>query len=161
MTESVKEIILEKQPRLFTDESLAAIDSFDAVLALVRAQGLATANASDLGNGFVLLANKDKPKLIGVSLVILDWRFNAGDHGEFVSMMVLTKDGKKYIVNDGSTGIYENMKALTRKLGGGRAVTYVPKGFTQSDYMFDEVQKDGSTVRKPATTFYLSFEKDE
>lgn len=161
MTETVKEIMPIKQPRLFTDETLAAIDSFDAVLALVQSQGLATANASDLGNGFVLLANKDKPKLVGVSFVILDWRFNDGDHGEFVSMMVLTKDGKKYIVNDGSSGIYENMKTLTRKLNDGRAVTYVPKGLTQSDYFFDETQPDGTVKRKPATTFYLSFEKEE
>lgn len=159
MTEPVREVMSIKQPRLFSEEALAAFDSFDAVAALVREQGIATVNAADLGNGFSVLATKNKGQLVDVPFIIVDWRFNNGDQGEFVTLMLVTKDGRKLILNDGSTGVYEQMKGLTKKLNGGRAAVMCEKGLNRSDYTVTIKDKDGNDKESDATTYYLNLER--
>lgn len=71
--------------------------------------------ADEMGNGFAIL--KDKAKLIGVRCLFLKWRFTDGDFGRFVNVAVLTPDGSKYIVNDGSTGIGDQLYQFTQDTG--------------------------------------------
>src|SRR3546814_5847675 len=98
--ETSKEIVT--QVPKYGDEELLGIQSFEDAYALaVQYYGQENLVRADetIGNGFRLLANKDT--LIDQKFIALAWRFNPGDFGEFVTMMVVTEDGRKFIVHDG------------------------------------------------------------
>src|SRR5690242_7517673 len=106
--ETGKEI--EVQIPKYSDEELLSVQSFEDAYALaVQYYGEENLVRADetIGNGFRLLANKDT--LVDTPLILLGWRFNPGDFGEFVTMMVVTKDGRKFVVNDGGTGICQQL----------------------------------------------------
>jgi hypothetical protein len=148
-------------PRLWSDDQLADMADVATLQAMVNANGVATADISDLGTGFIVLDREEKAQLVGVPFFILDWRWNPSTKsaGEFVSVVILTTDGRKFIVNDGSTGICQQMRTVESKLGG-KGVVKVPKGFTRSDYKFKAVDpRTGESDDKDATTFYLSLSK--
>lgn len=134
-----------------TVDELAALTSFDDALKLVQEKigednvGVA---AAEIGDGFKLLENKDQ--LIGIPFIAVTWDFHQGDHGEFVSAKVMTRDGQKYIVNDGSSGIRDQLMGYTAKKNtqGG---LYCEKGLRRSNYEY----QDESGQKKPATTYYL------
>lgn len=133
-----------------TDE-LAALTNFSDALSLVT-QKVGESNlgvaAQEIGDGFKLLENKDQ--LIGVAFIAVTWDFHQGDHGEFVSVKLMTKDGQKFIVNDGSSGIRDQLIGYTNKKGtqGG---LLCEKGLRRSQYEYEA--EDGT--KKPATTYYL------
>lgn len=119
------------QPRV-DDMDLRNISSYDEAVALAEAvHGAVLDISEEIGTGFSLL--EDKAKLEKVAFVVLTWRFTAGDFGSFASMALVTTAGDKYIVNDGSTGIHDQLKALSsekRVFGALR----VPNGLRVSDY---------------------------
>lgn len=150
---------LDMVPPKYSDEELLAVQSFDDALALAAQyygeENLVRADET-IGNGFRLLANKDT--LIDVPLILLAWRFNPGQYqDQFVSMMVVTKDGRKFVVNDGGSGICQQLATYTNATGrhGGMLVA---NGFTRSDYEVDLPDpKDPNTlVPTPAHTYYLN-----
>lgn len=152
----VAEVMTIKQPRLFTDEELTGLSSWQQIENLIKDVGIPAADLSDLGNGFEILSDRAKDRLISVPFYILDWRFNKGEQSDqFVSVMVMTKGGEKLVVNDGGMGIYRQMVSLTEKLQGGRAVLLVPKGLSRSDYTY--VNSNGED--RPASTYRLSLSK--
>lgn len=134
-----------------TTEELAGLVTFEDALKLVQAKigaenvGVA---AAEIGDGFKLLENKDQ--LIGIPFFAVTWDFHQGDHGEFVSVKVMAKDGQKYIVNDGSSGIRDQLMAYSAKknVQGG---LLCEKGLRRSNYEYE----DESGQKKPATTYYL------
>ena len=133
-----------------SDAELAEIDSFDSALALVNEKlgGEVVEADKDLGTGFALLDGKDKDKLCGVTFLAIKIEQHAGDHGMFTTMHVVTADGRKFIVNDGSTGIHEQIQTLwTRKPEKVGAPLLVRKGLRRSDYTHPEYG--------PSTTYYL------
>ena len=155
--ETAKEVDVRRTSN-FSDEQLAGIGTWDELAKLLGENGVASADIADFGTGFSLLS--DKTRLVGVPFAILDWRFNPGDFGDFVSMTVLTKSGEKWIVNDGSTGICEQMRGVDKRLGGKPTVLRVEKGLHKSEYstmIWDS--KKGEDVETSATTFYLRLEK--
>lgn len=109
-----------------------------------------------LGNGFTVL--DDKSKLIGKELIILHIGVNKSafdPEDVFVSMACITREGGRYIVNDGSTGIRNQIKDLvaeTGRWGGWR----VPKGLRISQYTYEN--EKGQDV--PAETFYIDTSAD-
>lgn len=130
------------------------ITELRGVTSFADAKGLAEAkfgeldNAADaMGSGFSVLNGGDKARLIGVPFVILSMDFNSGDQGPFVSFLIVTKDNAKYVVNDGSSGIYAQLDewfVRTAKAGG----MLVEGGLRKSDY--------DHPIYGPATTFYLN-----
>lgn len=134
-----------------TTDELASLKSFEDALSLVTAKvgetNLGVA-AEEIGDGFKLLDNKDQ--LCGVAFIAVTWDFHNGDHGEFVSVKLMTRDGTKYIVNDGSTGIRDQLTAYTNKKGtqGG---LFCEKGLRRSDYKYTDPEGKESN----ATTYYL------
>jgi len=114
---------------------------------------------SEYGTGFVVLDKRDKDRLVGVPFVIVEWRFNhsAQYQGDFVSALVVTESGEKYVINDGSTGICTQLKSvLERRIKNNRARPNtgltVRGGLRRSDY--DTTDGDGNPIK--ATTYYLS-----
>lgn len=144
----------ELSKAIFTVDELQGIESFDDALKLAAekygAENIAL--ASDvIGDGFKLLENKDQ--LCGVQMLILSWTFNMGDFGEYASARIVThEDGatRKFVVNDGSTGIRDQLMSYEAKTGrqGGLLVS---KGFRRSDYEFE----DEKGKKQKGTTYYL------
>lgn len=148
--------IVKRQPALFDNAELREINDFKSVLEAAKAKGLDVTEAADeIGNGFSLL--EDKRILVGKELVIIDWRFThrsvadgADEDADFVTMHVVTVDGAKWIVNDGSTGIYKQLSEL-----GDPHVIHATKGLRVSDYKYT----DDKGKTSAAATFYISTDK--
>lgn len=106
----------------FDDALLRGITSFeDAVKLAADVWGGITTAGEHIGNGFSVVPKDQKSRLIGVGFVILAMKFHEGDHGEYVSMLLVTANGDRLILNDGSTGIYYQARDLvdvTGKSGG-------------------------------------------
>jgi hypothetical protein len=155
--ENTKEIVTSV-PK-YGDEELLSVQSFEDAYALALQyygeENLVRADET-IGNGFRLLGDKDT--LIDTKFIILGWRFNPGDFGEFVTMMVVTEDGRKFIVNDGSTGINQQLALYTNATGrhGGMLVEH---GLTRSDYEYEDnsvLDSEGNPTKRPAKTYYLN-----
>ena len=150
----------------FNDENLAAITGFKHAAEMLLAAGVPVESISDYGTGFKLT---DSKKLVGIPLLILQWRFNAGAFGPdgFVSVEAVTKHDEKVIFNDGSTGIRDKLKQVTadrEKKGQShtQAGLIVENGLTASEFFYNDQTGEISRVAmsgdewKPATTYYLS-----
>lgn len=151
----------------FSNDELLNISSFQDAVALLESKGADITLAHEvIGNGFALL--DDKKKLVDVPFLILQWRFLAGNFGEYVNMLVITQKNEKYIVSDGS-GMPEQMREFTARTGqtAGMAVLH---GLTVSEYEFCQICRtskpefecaDYDAHRKskdvtPASSFYLN-----
>jgi hypothetical protein len=152
--------VVVDQRSMFTDEELADLQTFDDVLRAAQERETILDSANDYGTGFRVLDNKDKAKLIDEPMIIVEWRFNSGNFGEFVSCLVMTKAGEKVVLNDGSTGIRDQLSVIvSQRLARGshtqanaQAFLVVPDGLRVSRYEYTAA--DGSTA--PAETFYLN-----
>jgi hypothetical protein len=92
----------------------------------------------------------DQVLLVGKPFMLVHWEFHEGDFGEFVSMWIMDLDGKRYIVNDGSTGIYQQLRETTDKKGVDSMVV-CRHGLKESSYMY--TGPDGK--ERPAKTYYI------
>lgn len=126
----------------------------------------------EVSDGFERYTDEDKPKLIGTAFLILDWRRIPGDMGMFATIRLLTEDGKRVRISDGSTGVYQQLVQIEieREKKGHKAPTQgvlVRKGLRASDYFIykdsrEVIPKDiVDTVPKEnkvkAVTYYLDF----
>ncbi len=156
----------------FDKQDRTEIQSWDDALALAR-QAYGTVlniHETELGDGFRVANEEDERRLIGVPLMLLEWRWNDGDFGEFVSIVAVAQgaDGQatKWILNDGSTGIREQVRDFETKYGRNGGLM-VRQGLRVSDYTTDldtgkpinkkdlvEYHKEGKKTGK-GYTFYL------
>lgn len=123
-------------------ENLELISSFQDALAFANSQG-AVIHASELGDGFQLL--KEKDKLIGVPFVIIQVRQNESEYDDnavYSVIRLVTERGSKVVIVDGGTGINAQVTNLGEGVGG----ILVPGGLRRSDYQYEG---------KPASTYYL------
>lgn len=165
---------LVRPDRRLSDDELAKIGSATDAADLLSEYGYTPEDfAETYGTGFKVLDTKDKGQLVGVDIVILEWAFNDGEQGPFVSCaLVAVETGAKLILNDGSTGVLRDMQRVTdSRLGRGAThdqATHglrVRGGLRRSDY---PVAKDGTPLTKDeirehpelkdgmGTTFYLA-----
>lgn len=139
--------------------------SFDQIAALFEGRTVDVTEVIESDAIGEILNGDEKSRLLGQPFFILDYRFNEGDQGEFVSMRVVTRSGDKYVVNDGSTGIFAQMKGVAEKgVTSGIACRH---GLRKSDYKYcpecRETLKKGETscgfhpeaTPKAASTFYI------
>lgn len=156
--------------RSYDNDTLRELSSWEDVIALVNeVEGGIDDVAHVLGDGFALLRNKNL--LIGQPFLMMEWHFYPGDFGSnFVAARVAVRnpDGgiSKYIVNDGSTGLGEQLAEYTGRTGK-RGGLYVKNGLRASEYDFceecrtaerdcaDPTKHKATGEYKKATTFYL------
>lgn len=116
----------------FSREQLSRLETFEQAMELAKAQwGDVQDYAGEYGTGFVVV---DKSKLIGTPFLILQWQVHDGNYrGGFVAAHVMTQTGDRYIVVDGSTGVYKQLAevAAGRERNGG---VFVAGGLTKSAY---------------------------
>lgn len=139
----------------FSAEEMRNLASFDDVQKLFEAHGIHVVDAAaEIGDGFALIDNKDKPKFEGREMMLLSWAFAEGDYkredgtkSEFVAVrFVAPIDGGgigKYILTDGGAGIYQQLKEYTVRTGVASGM-YVKKGLRVSQYS-NEYSDDNTT----------------
>lgn len=136
--------------RLFSDDDLRALKSMSDLTDLLNSRELNVTTITDvLGDGFELVDENDI--LVKIPFVMLTETESMGDFGPFVTIRVMTKDGRKLIVNDGSTGIRDQMRSLRAK--GIELPVWVPGGLRVSRYQFID---PNTGEEKSARTFYLA-----
>jgi len=145
---------VEKATPFYDDTVLGEIKSFEDAIARVSDDGYEPVSTLEYGSGFEVL--KDKRQLVGQPFVIVQAAFWDSDFevegGQFVALHVVTKDGRKFIVNDGSTksGIAHDAKVILQQRGSLVGVI-AEKGLSVSEY--DYVDDKGKHT--PAATYYL------
>lgn len=144
--------------RRFDGDTLRNIASFDDVFKLAEESGIPIESIENFGDGFELL--KDKNRLVGQPLVILQWAFSAGDFTDKMSVsFIVTEDGRKFIITDGSTGIRDQLRSVTNeRVASGKTpveaqtMLLCRKGLSVSEYKTDKAT--GSIVPKSEYTNY-------
>lgn len=117
-----------------TDEMLRGVGSLeDAMRLATELYGVAPESAADhLGNGFMMVDDKDH--LLNRPMLVLATKTHLGDWGEFCSVFAVMGDNNdRVIFNDGSTGVFYNVRELTERTGrpGGWIVA---RGLRKSEY---------------------------
>lgn len=142
----------------FDTDRLHEIQGFqDAVKAIEAEFGSVVDASNEIGDGFPILDNKNR--LIDVPFLIMDWDYFDGSFGNTVlTMRVVTDTGQKWRVNDGSTGIQQQLARYETRThrkggmlvkGGLRSSTYpTVKGVPTHE---GDPEADGAS-----TTFYLN-----
>lgn len=147
---------------LVSDADLSEIgrngrDAFADALALINSKfdGKVVDVSEEIGTGFGVV--DDKAPYVGVPMVILKTEKHPnGDHGPFWTLHAVTKDGRKIILNDGSTGIAAQLDAYYERYPDRRHLPLVVhKGLRSSTYPYT----DDHGITKMATTFYLDTAK--
>lgn len=127
--EAVPELANRRQ---FTDDDMREIKTFeDAQRMAAEKFGEVLNYSEEFGTGFTLLDDKDR--IVGKDMFILEWQINKGTWGEFASFAVITESNEKYIINDGSSGIYAQLAELSyshNKSGG----LFITGGLRKSTY---------------------------
>lgn len=121
----------------------------DAHAALEAAYGAVLSSSKLFGDGSDFI--RDKDMLVGVPLMILDWRFITDEETgrEYVNVLVMNQQGNKARFNDGSTGVYEQLKSVTEDYG---VIGITCKfGLRKSEYTTEINGK-----KEKAVTYYLS-----
>lgn len=122
----------------FSREQYASIQSFNDAMALALDTYDTVVDASqdpNLGTGFKIAQEDDKDRLCGVPMLLLDWRFNVGDHGDkdYVSIHAVDAENRKWVINDGGTGICRDLREYTGKTGR-KGGLMVKRGLRFSEY---------------------------
>ena len=144
-------VVLPETVSLISEAMLGEIQSFDDALTVINAVFAGQIVEADkvLGTGFGVA--DEKAAYIGVTFVILKADRNVSDKGEkgrFWSLHCVTKDGRKVILNDGGSGIADQLDALYERhpetLG---KPMLVKKGLRASSYVHP--------TAGPSITYYL------
>ncbi len=142
----------QRNSSVYDTTELRSISSFDDAIALATDKFGSVDDAAEfMGTGFEVLDTKRKDALCGIPFVILSMDFNDGEQGPFVSCVVVTKDNRRLILNDGSTGVYAQLDEWFVRTGKGGGLL-VNGGLRKSEYKKD--LPDGSTTN--AVTYYLN-----
>jgi hypothetical protein len=169
------EVVLTQTDTIITDAFMRNLgnisgNAFDDAMALAKdiIGEDVKSFADEMGTGFAILAKEDKAQLIGVQSLFLKWRFTDGDFGRYVNVAVLTQDGRKLILNDGSSGICQQLWDYTKTTAkdnymlakrGLRESTYATCGNCGKprDTREDEcaVCHDDDTKRGVGSTYYI------
>ena len=116
-------------------------------LAAARAALGNVVNVSEvLGDGSTFF--DDKSVFVGKPFLVLDWRFITDEKSgrEYVNVLIMGTNGDKARFNDGSTGVYAQLKEVTERCG--VIGLEVRGGLRRSDYVKEGVGE--------ATTYYLA-----
>lgn len=145
----------EANKPIVSDEAWGEISSIGEAMAYLSNLGVQAESIADYGSGLTVV--EDKATLVKRAFFIVEWSFRQGDHGEYVSALIVTGTGEKLVLNDGSTGIHDQLRNVTdNRIKRGQSFPQqglaVPNGLRASNYTYTDA--DGK--EKPATTYYLS-----
>ena len=161
LNDTRKESEMTEMVKRLSDETLANLNSVESAMAALGIQSVDELEWNS--NVYTLLT--DKSKLVGKKFLAVQWNFHQSSEyvdAEFVSVYIITADPidgeTRFIFNDGSTGVYSQLKALTSKRQLEKHVSpnggaLVKNGLKLSQYdRFDEAGKALGTGK----TYYLA-----
>jgi len=134
-------------------------------LETARELSVGAGDAGELGTGFKKL--EAKSQLVGQGFLILTYRFFEGQKGIFAAVFVITDDGRKLLLTDGSTGIRAQLEEWTEQHNGEVTRMICRNGLRVSTYKVcdtcnkvrgrgEEVCPNcGASGAKEAETYYL------
>lgn len=145
----------QKLPRgAFTE-----VESWDAAVELAEATFGHLVSAEELGDGTELV---EKDTLVDVPLLIMECSFHLSTKGRtgpdkfYATVRGITKDHRKFIFSDGSTGVCQQLAFLADKHNR-KGGFIVAGGLVRSDYTVTLTDpKTGEDYESEATTYYLS-----
>lgn len=137
----------------FSDDVLRSLKSVDDVMALMTTTYGRVDSIDDfeLGNGFKIVREDEKRRLIGEPFIVLAASYHMGEWNEFVSMLLFCqRTGDKLILNDGGAGLPGQIRDLIRESGRPGAWS-APRGLRVSDYKtcVGKVAINNSTCGRP------------
>lgn len=141
-----------------TFPAVSVLDFTDAEAAFKFFADQGAEIADNEADGIRTLPIVEKIALIDVPFLAVNWRFNEGTNGTFVSVEFMTRDGMTGVFNDGSTGVMAQLSQITETRTekghpyptAGRLVSH---GLRVSRYTFlNEKGKEQN-----AETYYLAF----
>lgn len=116
-------------------------------------------SAEELGDGTELV-NKDT--LVDIPLLVMECSFHLSTKGRigedkfYTTVRGITKDNRKFVFSDGSTGVCQQLAFLADKHNR-KGGFYVAGGLVRSDYTVKLTDpKTGEEYDSEATTYYLS-----
>jgi hypothetical protein len=152
-------------------EVISALNTFEDVQNFFESQGFTISSGEEISDGFERLENKDV--LIGQTLVLIDWnRFWSEQYQQHAfTMRILTAQGAKYRIADGSTGIAKQLMEITEarandptKFPNGGLL--VKDGLRKSEYWVSkqdnralsaqEAEATPADQKRKAVTYYLN-----
>lgn len=150
--------LIEANKRVLSEDTLRNIHSLNDAFRALEIEGISAEDYADYGTGFDVLDSDNKSRLLKVPFAILEWTFTKGNFGEYVACVVVTEDGGKYILLDGSTGIREQLRSVTRQriakgLGCPQQGLIVRKGLRVSEYDYVDPKTHETSKAK---TYYLA-----
>lgn len=154
---------IDVRPLSLTTEQRASLRTFEDIAAALGMGLDEMESISDYGDGFE--AVQDKSDLVGVPLILIEWRFGTSDKyyndkgelAEYVIVRAMTASGHKIFFSDGGTGIYAQLRRVTdSRVAAGNVERSqcglgVRAGLVRSEYT---TVIDGK--KTPGETFYLS-----
>lgn len=155
---------VEQQDVELSEDVVTNFDSFEQALSFFQNR-TGVVNVGDVaGDGYVL--TRDKEVLLNIPLLLIDWKEleDPETQRRYASMRIITSDGRKFRINDGSTGIFQQLKQIRDKYNLTTGIA-VPKGFFKSEYFIDDETRkiippdkvDGwSKPKSKAATYYLN-----
>lgn len=135
-TQLTVEQLADRDMERWSNQELRDIQDFESAMrTAVETYGTVDDATQELGNGFALLSKDDKKKLVGKPFLALYWTFNPGDYGgHFASMVAITNDNQRFIINDGSSGIYQDLLSYSQEHNGRQGGLLCPGGLRESTY---------------------------
>jgi hypothetical protein len=135
VTDFTVEQLAERTMERWSNPELREINDYEmAMRAAIETYGEVADATKELGNGFALLSKDDKAKLVGTPFLLLYWTFQHGDYGYFASAAAVTPDGMKFIMNDGSSGMFQDLLGFTQEHNGRQGGLLCPGGLRESTY---------------------------
>lgn len=147
-------MVAKKQEVATTDSALPAgwhdVDFNAAFNICAQEYGQVVSSTDVIGDGFILLP--DKAMAVGREFLVIDWKFITDkDTGrEYASMRIINPQNEKAIINDGSTGIYRQLKDLSDR--GIRGGIHCSNGLRVSEYVYENDNGEKSNAK----TYYLA-----
>jgi hypothetical protein len=141
----------------FETADLRSISTFEDALSLFKEQGVSIEDATDaIGDGFEML--EDKEFLVKRPFLFVQWTFTHGDFGDdYMIARVVADDGGKYVITDGSTGLYRQVREYEESTGKTRGLL-VKRGLRKSEYFLDGKGQPSAedTGNGKGSTYYLN-----
>lgn len=157
----VPEVMGGRTASEYDDDALREAKTWDDFVGMVGPQNIVDA-AEVLGDGFTVLEKDQKRILCGVPVLFLSWTFSRGDYGRpFASIHCVAQlpgvGLGKFIINDGGSGLAEQLAKFTVKAGGESKKLLVKKGLKASDYTKEipDPENPEKTISIESTTYYI------
>ena len=135
---------------------LSGVNSLDEAMAVIAQQGGTVEQITEYGEGFILLPTEEKSSLLKVPFLIVDGsvRTDKETERDYFSFRIVTQDGRKLVVNDGSVGLMQQALRIIERRGTVAGLV-VLGGLTGGEYT-TTIEGPKGPEKIKASTYYFA-----